>query len=466
MNKKKAQKKTILVIDDDKDSLVLIERILKKDGYHVETARSGTEGIKKVKTLRIDCILLDKNMPKMDGITVCKKIKSIWEKRYIPIILWTAANSKKEIIEGINAGADDFVTKTTDNDILKVRIQAMLRIKELHEGIQKDVLYLKNLIAFSKNINVTLLEKITRALNKNLAKIFGMKTYSVFLYDKNFNLLKLVAHNQKQLQKKNIIIDRRQKSIMWEAFDKKNRILIENFDKSKYKKKEKLHKDNFAVSFPLIINNDVIGILNLNNSKHEKIPGELIERATIPVDHLASAMSNSKSFKKLEDLSITDELTKLYNRRFLDKELNKELNRAMRYNRNLSCIMVDIDHFKLVNDNYGHPFGDFILMKMAMIFKSILRESDKIFRYGGEEFFIILHETSCSHGCKLAERIRLGVKEYNFYYKNSPLCLTISLGISFFPGDDIKCSLDMIKIADERLYMAKKLGRDRVISKD
>jgi diguanylate cyclase (GGDEF)-like protein len=168
----------------------------------------------------------------------------------------------------------------------------------------------------------------------------------------------------------------------------------------------------------------------------------------------------------MEELSITDELTKLYNRRFLNKELDEEWTRAKRYNRSFVSIMIDIDHFKRVNDNYGHPFGDFILMELAIIFKKIVRDSDKLFRYGGEEFFIILPETSPEAGKNLAERLRAEVECHSFFHSETPLSLTISLGVAFFPTNAVKKAKDLIKIADKRLYEAKKLGRNIVIYDD
>lgn len=290
----------ILIIDDNEDDFLMAKRTLKEQGYDVSYASSGKDGIALVKKNPPDLILVDRNMPEMNGLKVCNYLKSDEEVCHIPVILWTSDDSKQNIIDGINAGADDFVTKSSDLDLLLVRIKAMVRIKKLHETVQ--------------------------------------------------------------------------------------------------------------------------------------------------------------------ELSITDELTELFNRRHLYRELKKEFQRVKRYNCDLSIIIIDIDHFKQINDKYGHQYGDFVLKELASILRESNRTTDIIFRYGGEEFLIMLPHTTSENAFTVAERLRTVIKDHGFCYNEISTRLTISIGICSCPNDNINTEDDIIKIADLMLYKAKEAGRDRIIS--
>lgn len=168
------------------------------------------------------------------------------------------------------------------------------------------------------------------------------------------------------------------------------------------------------------------------------------------------------TLKKVEKLSVTDPLTGLYNRRHLMEILQQEYERAVRYSTKFSIIMVDIDHFKDFNDRYGHLTGDMVLTKVAQELKRNLRKHDIIGRYGGEEFVIILPETDLKGAHTVAERYRKLISEKNFGSPNSPLHVTISLGVASYPENKMKDIDDMLRLADTAMYTAKRNGRNRV----
>lgn len=162
--------------------------------------------------------------------------------------------------------------------------------------------------------------------------------------------------------------------------------------------------------------------------------------------------------RRLRDESIRDYLTGLYNHRFFRKELNRRIDEAERYDLGFCLILFDLDHFKRVNDQYGHQTGDQVLEKFADLLQDLSRESDAVFRYGGEEFAIILPETSIDEASNLAERIRERVSKYDFGIDRQ---ITISGGVAEFPSDSTDES-DLIQKVDERLYRAKDRGRNRI----
>ena len=177
---------------------------------------------------------------------------------------------------------------------------------------------------------------------------------------------------------------------------------------------------------------------------------------------VAMAVYNAKLFSRLEQLSITDGLTELYNHRHFQARLTVEIHRAERKCSSMGLLMIDIDNFKLYNDSFGHPMGDELLRKISGLIQENVRGFDIVSRYGGEEFAVILVDCSKDEATKIAERIRSAVEHYHFYgrEKQPNGAVTISIGIAIYP--EIKTKANLIQYADRALYRAKKLGRNRV----
>ncbi len=183
----------------------------------------------------------------------------------------------------------------------------------------------------------------------------------------------------------------------------------------------------------------------------------------IAVEGLAKDITESKhSEEKLKYIATHDTLTGLYNRQMLEKQLNDEINRASRYKHDLSVFMLDIDHFKSINDTYGHQTGDITLRNYAKILKSSIRNTDYAARYGGEEFVILLPETGLSKAEELAERIRQKVANFPFPVTDDKIIdVTNSIGIATFP-EHAQSSQGILETADLAMYAAKKAGRDQI----
>jgi diguanylate cyclase (GGDEF)-like protein len=164
--------------------------------------------------------------------------------------------------------------------------------------------------------------------------------------------------------------------------------------------------------------------------------------------------------KRLQELSMTDPLTCLYNRLFFDKRVDYEFQRAERYRSPLALLMLDLDNFKRVNDTHGHPFGDYVLQKTAMLLLEIVRQVDIVARYGGEEIVIACPETNMAQAKITAERIRSNMENTEFSSGGMTAHVTLSLGISVYPNNEVKTAGDLLRAADEALYRAKRAGRN------
>lgn len=208
----------------------------------------------------------------------------------------------------------------------------------------------------------------------------------------------------------------------------------------------------------------VIGVLNAHKPSPHAFVDSDIRFFSAVAEHVAVAIEHALVYQQTKELSNRDELTNLYNRRYFFERLEKEVERAKRYERILSLIMIDIDHFKNYNDSFGHLMGDALLKKLAQLMEHNLRKADVLARYGGEEFFILLPETDKEQARQVAEKLRRSVEEYDFHAERpelKPGRITLTLGLASLPRDGLD-ALSLLDLADKALYFGKAQGRNRV----
>jgi diguanylate cyclase (GGDEF)-like protein len=310
------QKKRILVVDDHEDNIELLRARLEARGYEVFGASDGQAALDQVEHVSPDLILLDVMMPKMDGMEVVRRLKANKNLPFIPVIMQTALDSTENKVEGLDAGADDYITKPINFAELEARVNSLLRIKKLET----------------------------------------------------------------------------------ELTDKKNELS------------------------------------DLND--------------------------------KLRRISLTDGLTEIDNRRSLEERLHEMWQHSLRLHEPIALIMCDIDKFKSVNDNFGHQAGDAVLKEVAQLLKCDAREIDRVGRYGGEEFLLILPGTVLDAAVTFAERLREKVDAHTFTYPGGTLKRTISCGVAASPHPRVKDQEALLRAADDALYVAKETGRNRVVRFD
>ena len=179
---------------------------------------------------------------------------------------------------------------------------------------------------------------------------------------------------------------------------------------------------------------------------------------------LAGGNIEAEYHEEIYRLTIIDALTEIYNKRYLMEYLDRELARSARYHRPLTLILLDIDLFKTINDEHGHLGGDFTLRELAACVKSIIRKEELFARYGGEEFVVILPETTLDGAVSLCERIRQIVEKHTFRFEDKSFHITVSVGVANTNGDEALTPMELLRQADEKLYQAKRAGRNRVVA--
>jgi diguanylate cyclase (GGDEF)-like protein len=216
------------------------------------------------------------------------------------------------------------------------------------------------------------------------------------------------------------------------------------------------------LTLPLAIEGEIIGCLSLSSDRPNAFDVQDLQFFSVIGYQMAASLKHFQRFSSLKNIAIYDALTRLYNRRYLEERLGVEAQRSFLTGVPLSVVMVDIDHFKKVNDTFGHAAGDKVLHEIAALLKNSVRKDDVVARYGGEEFILILPGAPLERAAVIAERIRQSIESTTFDLDQAKIHLTISLGVSTFPSHAARTKGELVQMADEALYHAKRTGRNRV----
>ncbi len=337
----------------------------------------------------------------------------------------------------------------------------------LKQELRQKTRELAYFISVGKALTSTLeLKKMLRVIMETAQKMVRSESWSLLLSDEimdefYFELAK--GMNPKSMK------GRRYKPgegpVGWVA-EKGTPLLITDFSKEKQFQRSEFYphtKVKSVLSVPIISKRKVIGVIQMvNRSDRKPFDEKDLDLLLKLVDQAALAIERSSLYQKMSDLATTDDLTHLYNFRFLDQTLDLEIKRCQRYGSCISLIFLDMDHFKLVNDQYGHLMGSQVLVEVAQILRKTLREVDIIARYGGDEFVVVLPETNVETSSRIAHRVRNAIRTHEFLKKEGlSIHLSASFGIAGFP-EHAKNKTDLIRLADQAMYKAKVMGRDKI----
>jgi diguanylate cyclase (GGDEF)-like protein len=324
------------------------------------------------------------------------------------------------------------------------------------------------------------INEVTKIINSSLDlptiyDDFAQKIKEVIDYDRCLIVLAqdkgqkakifLLSPSQKTVLPDGLVVAAANTSLEWVMQNNKAQFEYD-FEKTRlFPEDETLLKEGHrsAVRVPICSQNEIIGIFILNSKTPNKYNEEDLEILEPIAEHLALALDKYFLFQRVSALSLTDELTSCGNRRLLNREMEREIKRADRYERSLGLIILDIDHFKIINDTYGHIAGDQILKSLGQLIQDETREIDTCIRYGGEEFIVLLPETNLEGTMLVAEKIRHSVSVTSFQADDTAHTLTISLGVAIYPHQAAN-GKQLIKNADNALYQAKKKGRNRTLA--
>lgn len=456
-------KPRILIIDDDPGLRKTLTDILKFKGYATLAAKDGAEGLSFLQRSAFDLALIDLGLPDMPGLEVLDTIKTMYP--YIEAIILTGKATLDSAIEATNRGAFSYLVKPYEIDRLLLQIkraiekqQARKKITEDSIELQKMNTELKALYGVSQAISKTMdLEELLSEVLKVLAdtEIFNFEIKgAVFLVEEEkIRLASFISLSETELESCREI--KMGKCLCGQALATGEIVIARNCsENSRHPQCNFLVQPHGHIIVPLKVAGFVVGLLNLYIQPETEVSDEMVRILSSVASQMGIAINNARLYEETKNSSLHDALTGLANRRFMEIQFDKSLDTAERYRETLSIIMLDIDHFKQYNDTHGHLEGDRLLVRLADIFLQEVRKADYVFRYGGEEFLIILPKMGLDMAQEAAERLRRVVEAE---------CggVTISLGVASL-SESLLEKNTLIDAADKALYRAKKNGRNRV----
>ena len=321
----------------------------------------------------------------------------------------------------------------------------------------------QELIDLHKAISLLSLEGISAVLVDRLPSVFSIDYFTLFLYDQDKRKLNLMCHNHPEIES-SFSIPLSSSPIMEAAVLRGQYIREQDFSTSSYYRgaDNPLFKKGYFVSIPLMIEKEIVGLLNINDVGQDSFDVGDLDFILNLSEFIAMSISNAVLYEQANKLAVTDGLTGISNRQSVEKSLQIEFERSKRYNSPLSLILLDVDHFKDVNDTYGHQKGDEILIAFASLLKKACRANDIAARYGGEEFLMILPQSNAQGAFKIAERVRKEMMKISFTGNESNFAVTVSCGVAEF-NKDYESINKLITVADRALYEAKNGGRNKTI---
>lgn len=344
------------------------------------------------------------------------------------------------------------------------------RVKAVYENndYQRKFKILKSVYEIGKLLTSTLeSDRVLQLITEKVGELLNAKNWSLLLVDEAKEELYfgiIVGEGSDKIKKKRLKLS--EGIAGWVVLNKEP-ILIPDVSKDKRFfpdiDKASGFKTESIICAPLISRGKVLGVIELINKKiGVEFTESDLESLTHLADYIAIALDNAINFEKIQDLSIKDDLTCLYNTRFFHEMLEREIKRAVRKKRDLSLIFMDLDHFKDVNDTYGHLYGSALLKEVAEVIRKSVRNIDIPIRYGGDEFVIILPETAKEQAGFVAQRILENIRQHVFLKEEGlNLRLTASIGYAAYP-DDAKDIEELIKAADNAMYKIKNTTRNNV----
>jgi len=439
----------VLIVDDLDTNIKVLEAKILKEYYIAYTAKSAKEAFGILEKHKIDVILLDCMMPEMDGFEACKIIKSSPKTMHIPVVIVTALSDVEDKIKGLEAGADEFLTKPVNDSALFARLKSLSSMKTAI-----DELILRNKTNADFGVPQTSLEhdfseSKVLMLNDDLVQ---SKNISDIISPLTTNIKVASDPNEmKQVMSDSFVPDLVIISCQMEDQDPLRMLsALKNNNFAKYSSVMMLSEED---TMPVVLR-----ALDLGASEYIILPvesNELMARIRTQLhrkyytDMLRNHIENSVS------LSVRDPLSGLYNRRYFDMHLGRLISRAREEGGALYAMMLDIDNFKAINDQYGHHAGDEVIKSMAYHILKNIPITDLAARYGGEEFIILIYHPQ--KDIKLiAEELRQSIA-----YAKMQHPVTISIGVSALESSDSEMSL--ISRADKALYQAKQSGKNKVV---
>ncbi len=450
----------VLVVDDIAANVKLLEARLSAEYFDVVTATNGSEALAICDRAECDIVLLDVMMPDMDGFEVCRRLKSNPATHHIPVVMVTALDQPSDRVAGLQAGADDFLTKPVSDVALIARVRSLSRLKMMTDELRMRALT-------SREIGIESAEREAVADRGQHGRV-------LIVDDRRASFDRVVRMLETE---HSVDIESDPNGALFRAAEGDYELIIvslglQNFDGLRLC--SQLRSLDRTRNIPILAlcepdeNAKLMRGLEIGINDYLTRPidkNELLARVRTQVRRKRYTERLRDNVQMSIEAAITDGLTGLYNRRYMESHLSTLVEQAMGRNKALSILALDIDYFKAINDTYGHDAGDDVLREFSIRIRKSIRGIDLACRYGGEEFVVVMPETDMAVAATVAERLRrrIAMEAFSIEQGRRSIDVTISIGIAALEGDDDSAG-SLLKRADQALYRAKRDGRNRVVA--
>ena len=448
----------VLVVDDIPANVKLLEARLSAEYFDITTAYSGAEALEICERAACDLVLLDVMMPDMDGFEVCRRLKSGPATHHLPVVMVTALDQPSDRVKGLEAGADDFLTKPVSDVALIARVRSLARLKMMTDELRMRAVTSRDigiespereaLAEAGRNGSILIVDDRAASSERLLGMLSGEHTAAIQA-DPNEALFHAAEGSYDLL-----IVS----------------LALENFDGlrlcSQLRSLERTRNVPILAIADADNNTRLVRGLEIGVNDYLSRPidkNELLARVRTQIRKKRYTERLRDNVQMSIEAAITDALTGLHNRRYMESHLGKLLEQAGARGKQLALLVLDIDYFKSINDSWGHDAGDDVLREFAVRIRKSIRGIDLACRYGGEEFVVVMPETDMAVATMVAERLRRRIASEPFPIQQGARSIevTISIGIAALGrGEDAAA---VVKRADQALYRAKRDGRNRVV---
>jgi two-component system cell cycle response regulator len=449
----------VLVVDDVPANVKLLEARLSAEYFDVTTAYSGAEALALCERAECDIVLLDVMMPDMDGFEVCRRLKSNPATHHIPVVMVTALDQPSDRVRGLEAGADDFLTKPVTDVALVSRVRTLARLKMVTDELRMRALTTKEIGIQSpereavadtgRNGRILIVDDRQTSYERIVATLSNEHTVDVET-DPNEALFHIAEGNYDL-----VIVSLGLKDFDGLRLCSQVRSLERTRNVPILAVAEADNNARLVRGLEIGVNDYLIRPIDKN---------EMLARVRTQIKKKRYTERLRDNVQMSIEMAITDSLTSLFNRRYMETHFAALVEQAAARGKPIAVLILDIDYFKAVNDSHGHDAGDDVLREFSLRIRKAIRNIDLACRYGGEEFVIVMPETDMAVATMVAERIRRRIATEPFAIQQGTrnLEVTISIGIAAIsaPGDTAAA---ILKRADQALYRAKRDGRNRVV---
>jgi len=467
----------ILIADPDQALARTLMRVLNENGYAATVLASGADLLRRLEERGADLVLADHDLPDGGGVRLLERIKADPTHRLVPVVL-LATNPPEDLTErALGAGAADIVTKPFRIRELLARVRMHVRLGRELTQARADALARAEMVDILREITTSLRpEEIFQVLVRRVAEGLRISRCSILLAAPGDEAGTLVAAFEDP-HLHDFKIQLRRYPELRRALDTGETVLVQDVSQDPLYAETRAEWEaeghevptTSAVAIPFNLQGHRAGVFFLRTCGGDTPLGQpdvqfaegVIRASVSSIEKAYNLEQAVHQQERMRLLAETDPLTGLYNRRALDEKLKIEVDRAERYQALLTCILIDIDHFKVTNDTHGHQVGDLVLQQVAQMLRREQRAVDLIARYGGEEFVVLLPETGATGARIFAERILRRVAAQRFGDPARPVQVTLSMGIATLPDPRATNGEELLRLADANLLKAKADGRNR-----